>query len=487
MALIRSHFSKILILAVILLLLLAGWSNLHTNSYEEEIIQRIPDSRILINTTTLWPSTSANITRKNSPSVCSDIVFKYNISLYSFSLGLSYWEQLTMATNSMCGLINFGGGWRARTVTPFTLNAEFYGLPTTVNFPSIVGTPPIKTKGKTRPISILYDMDSFNSDLLCQKYNLPPLASFEEFIYLANREITLLHFDFHGLPTKSYFKGKHYVDCTNNEQIKSTSNKLLSALNIESNKHEQPHFKLRMACCIDHLHITTPQEIAKYCGFHNRDSVTVVATVWRGYSDNPKKTFRPVVPVSPIFAHPSPGKDMYPLSKGVISNSSAFVRYLSGGSEFVSIHLRTAKVAMMDRHSRLFKKCFEKVQSLIVEIKKTYFNTKLHFHYFVDYGEYGSHSFEVSLGRKVSLRTLQENNIKPLHYDPKKYGGIPDQGFVALVEQLSLSQSKILILVGGGSFQDQMKTRFIQFGNGKRIYHVCRSDEALLEIAFERQ
>ena len=223
--------------------------------------------------------------------------------------------------------------------------------------------------------------------------------------------LTLLHFDFHGLPTKSYFKGKHYVDCTNNEQIKSTSNKLLSALNIESNKHEQPHFKLRMACCIDHLHITTPQEIAKYCGFHNRDSVTVVATVWRGYSDNPKKTFRPVVPVSPIFAHPSPGKDMYPLSKGVISNSSAFVRYLSGGGEFVSIHLRTAKVAMMDRHSRLFKKCFEKVQSLIVEIKKTYFNTKLHFHYFVDYGEYGSHSFKASWGRKMSLRTLRENNI----------------------------------------------------------------------------
>ena len=412
-------------------------------------------------------------------------------------MALSYWEQLTMATNSLCGLTNFARSWHSKAVIPFTVNAEFYGLPSTVNFPSITGTPPIYYKGPTKSMRMLYDIERFNSDLLCNKYSLPPLASFKEFIFKANRQIILLHINFHDVPPKSLFKGKNYADCTDFKQIKTTGSKLIKALNKESDKYGLAPFELHSACCLNHMHIIkTPQEIADACGFANHDHLTIVFTVWRGYSNIPNKKFRLITEVSTLFDKPSPGKDSYPLSMGVINNSSAFTKSLlhvcKSDSKLIVIHLRTAKLAMMGGGVETFRTCFNKTENLLKELKisicsqaGTCGNQACH-KYFVDYGEFGSHSYEVKLGQRASMTLLQNKHITTVSYDPRKFGGMKDQGYVALVEQLSMAQSDILILVGGGSFQEQIRRRFIQDGHGSKVYEVCHTKEKLAEMVYKR-
>lgn len=441
-------------------------------------------------------TSSSSSTARSTPPInpCESVTNHFNISSSNYVMALSYWEQLTMATNSLCGLINFARRWRARVVTPFTINAEFYGLPSTINFPTITGTPPILTKGATKPISILYDMKSLNQDLFCNRYHLPPLVQFHDFLYNANRQILLLHINFFNVPPKSLFHGRSYTICETNSQIKSAGLKLMKSLNTNTRKLNLPPFTIYSACCLDHLHIIEdPMEIAKGCGFSHLQDLTLVFTVWRGYSDIPTKRFRLITSKSSLFNKPSPTIDAYPLSNGVITNASAFIKdrlTCHGGGAFAVVHLRTAKIAMMGSGRKRFKSCLNKVEILLNKLSKScqmngdmcsYACTR----YFVDYGKFGSHSYEVKLGEKASRVLLNNKDIQPIHFDPGEYGGQRDQGYVALVEQLSMAHSSVLILMGGGSFQDQIKQRFIRVGRGKSIYYVCHSKDELTELVYE--
>lgn len=48
--------------------------------------------------------------------------------LNRYILSLNYWEQLTMATVNLFGLVCLGKLWNATTVQPFTSNSRLYGL-----------------------------------------------------------------------------------------------------------------------------------------------------------------------------------------------------------------------------------------------------------------------------------------------------------------------------------------------------------------------
>ena len=94
---------------------------------------------------------------------------------------------------------------------------------------------------------------------------------------------------------------------------------------------------------------------------------------------------------------------------------------------------------------------------------------------------------QVKLGQKASMAILKDKHIHPVSYDPRKFGGIKDQGYVALVEQLSMAQSDTLVLVGGGSFQEQIRKRFVQDGHGSQIYEICHTKEKLVQEVYRRK
>ena len=428
---------------------------------------------------------SRNVMTKSGEKFCDCVLERYNISMTSYVMALSYWEQLTMATSNLCGLTNFARSWHSRVVMPFTLNSELYGLPSTVDFPIVSNGAPIHYEGPTKSMSMLYDVDSFNSDLLCKKYNLPPLASFVEFIRNANRKIKLLHINFENTPPQSFFNDRNCVNCEEFNEVVLAGSKLIKALNKESDKYGLAPFELHSACCLNHMHIIkTPQEIADACGFANNDHLTIVFTAWRGYRNIPTTTFRLI---TEGISDMRPSELLaYPLNKDIVSNSSAFTKsFLCDKTrKLVVIHLRTGQIVLQTNpHSahKMFKSCLENAQKLLKTL-----GSGICYRYFVDYGEFGSHSYEISDGQNASAALLQQEHITPVRYDPRKFGGIKDQGFVALVEQLSMAQSDILILVGGGSFQEQIRKRFIQDGHGSRVYEVCHIKKKLAQMVYER-
>ena len=416
---------------------------------------------------------------------CVYVMRDYNIFKSNYVMALSYREQLSMATNSLSALVNLARGWHSRVVTPFTHNSELYGLPSTDNYPDIDGMTTSINEGPTKPLSLLYDMNRLNNDLFCDQYYLPPLVSFEEFLMNANRQIILLHINLYNNPPKNTFIGMNYTNCMHYETIQSTSLQLLKSLHIETKKRRILPFMLDSACCLLLDHVThTPMEIAEGCGFSKTEKITIIFTVWRGYEYKPTHAFRLLISDSPIFNVPTAKNDAYPLSQDIINNASAFANHLSCNSsrQFVGIHLRTAKLALLGGAHQAIESCLDATTTLlknlnqyISHLQDTLYTYKNCHRYFVDYGEFGSHSYRIKAGKHVSEKILSKRQIEPVHYDPRKYGGKLDQGYVASVEQLAIAHSNVLILVGRGGFQDQILSRFIDRGLGSIAFRVCET------------
>ena len=414
---------------------------------------------------------------------CADVMRRHNISMRKFVLGLSYWEQLTMATNNLCCLTAFSRHWQARTVSPFTRNAEMWGLPSTINYPVFHGMSTIYDAGPGKPISSLFNMTIFNSRMLCAQYDTPPLADFDDFMLKADRNIRLLHFSFGAYGeflTEKDFRKSNHIDCLKFTKFRKFSKKLQNYLNNEASQKGLPFFTVVSACCVNHLYLTTPEEMLKQCGFHGLDTFTIIITTWRGYSDLPTKKFRLVVPLdSPVLRRPSSNYTAYPLNNDILSNVTAYHMKISEGKDFIAVHIRTAKLGMLDYTSwkRLSTKCFKLAWRLISELESNY--KELPIKYFVDYGTYGSHSREIYHGKRVSRAPFGQKRITPIHYNPEEFRGWTDQGFVSLVEQSAIAKAKILVLLGGGSFQDEILTHFKQGGKGESAYSICSTPDTL--------
>lgn len=400
---------------------------------------------------------------------CNGVVNRYNISMNKYVLALNYWEQLTMATRSLCRLGQFAKGWEARTVIPFTLNSELWGLPSNLRFQENgITSPTYDHYGILKPLDSLYNMTLFNADLLCIRNQVPPFATIEDFILHGNRSITLIHHSYNGrTPYLKSVTNNNYINCLDTMAFRKLSKIILKYLNKETIKRGVSSFRVGTVCCVNHRHITTPQEMAEKCGFSNQQSLSVIMTVWRGYSSIFNKSFRLVVPKDfPSFAFDHP----FPLSDGILSNVSAYLGDIAKGKDFIAVHFRTAKIGTVQGNitpSQCFKKTWELIRQIQIQ------HIELTVKYFVDYGPYGSQS--MAYGRKISKGPFQENRVIPLHYDPSIYGGIEDSGYVSLVEQGTIAKAMVLVLVGGGSFQHHILYRYLMDKKYQQlnVYTVC--------------
>ena len=419
---------------------------------------------------------------------CDTVMKFHNISTSNYVISIGYWEQLTMATDSLCELVNLARGWQSRVVTPFTHNSELYGLPST---------------GLTKPLSLYYDMKQLNNDLYCNKYRLPPLAPFDEFIQHANRRIILVQ-TVQSNPKSSSFlnkfpEGNKYMNCEKYEKIKTIASKLLERLNTETKKHKSRPFRFGRACCINtKTVIKSPLEIAEACGFSNTTRISIIFQYWPGYN-GPGVRHSPErlsVADTPLFKAPSSDTDVYPTSQAIINNATAFVNDLSCSTDtngqFMAVHFRTDKLQYSGYTSKTFQACFNEAQLLLNDLERNCSNcTNKCYRYFVDFGEFGSHSFRIKGGQKMTIETFKQNNIKPVHYDPRKYGGVLDSGFVGKVEQLAMAHSSVLILVGRGGYQDQILKIFKELGRGNKAYNLCHGGHSLkpkgLKLLYDRE
>lgn len=377
------------------------------------------------------------------------------------------WEQLTMAASNLFSLAWFVDSWKAHVVEPFTCNSRYFGLPHPTQ--------------KSYSLFTLLDYNKTNT--LLQQHNISHIVKFNDFVQHAKREVIVIHILYDGFDLTRFGSRKqvsrkelvslferedrHYVDCNKTLYMEKITN-LLSQW-ISPISHHKP-FRISRYCCVNGSHATFSQEMAVRCGIPSHGSTTVIFTDWKGLSY--KKNFRVFVPEAKDADMPHPSRDVYPYSLEVLRNVSAFLSSLIDGREFVGIHLRTEKLGPRNGKGKShFIRCLKTLSSIDFS---NYSNLSVL--YFSDLGPFGTKScMHNCLSKKFMFSSLNDYKIQLSQYSPTHFGGIVDSGFVATVEQESLSRAKVLILVGGGSFQSQVETRYKYYRGHKRhfIYHVC--------------
>ena len=93
----------------------------------------------------------------------------------------------------------------------------------------------------------------------------------------------------------------------------------------------------------------------------------------------------------------------------------------------------------------------------------------------MDYGKFGAGDGPQG---HIVQPFIEEDGLVPLHYDPNKFGGLQDRGFVALVEKCAAAKARILVVVGGGSFQGDIIHRMTKEPRSEKVYYVCTDERA---------
>ena len=398
----------------------------------------------------------------------------------------NYWEQLTMATNNLFSLAWFCQRWNTSITMPFTLGSRFYGLWKRWD------------NTTTLPLDLLYNRSQFKS--LLEGYHLPPLVPIEAFLSTANRSLTVLQFFYNGdtMPVFSALGGSKadVISRFNNNYVFECSDavymkKILAVFAENLNERAPNPFAVKSCYCVNASHAIYPNKLAEIIGILGESDVSVVFNNWRGTSgtDTKKtsplgnlKNFRMFVPGSEKAHIPQSFTDVFPYSLYVRKNASNFIRSFNGEAEFAVVHIRSEKLGQRDnRINGYFAQCWTEVLRILQSniLSKHPNMTVL---YFTDYGLLGSDTcLHNCRGAKITNAALAENGFKISHFDPTKFSATSDSGFVALVEQSVMAMSQVLVLVGGGSFQTQIRQQFKSQATARKGYEVCWEDKIAMQ------
>ena len=344
-----------------------------------------------------------------------------------------YWEKLTMAMNNLFALAAVAKQWNARMPLPFTSDSHLFGLPT----------------GKK--LDMIYDREGINA--LMKQYHLLPFITFEKFLQSASRSVIVLEVKFQ-LAKGSSRKHIHDSNCTR------SSTSLLSRLNQYANRSSLQPFHVIKCCRIVATQSTSPLEISTFCGILNSTTkVTILLSQWRGIDEN-RAHYRLYMKDFNI-PHPGPSTPV-PYNVSVVSQSTAILKtHLKKHKKFVGVHLRSERVWIHRTQKPAavnIDKCFQMLYNLTKDLAFRYHDLSVF--YFGD-----DHT------TKVFGKQMSKHNISLLKY--KMPAKERDRGFEAQVEQDMASRAEILVLLGGGSFQQQIYSRYCTLQNTRLVYRVC--------------
>lgn len=341
---------------------------------------------------------------------------------------------MTMATNSMFQLATIAKVWNATIPIPFTADSYLYGLPT----------------GKIN-LDAIYDIERLLH--LAKQYDINVFSTFEQFINSASRNVIGIEVKYAKNQSQLHAHVPHHiynVDCNKN-------NSLLHQLNSEADKRSLKPFHFVKCCHILAGHDTSPQEISKLCGMHDKDRVTILIKQWRGIEQ--KARFRLYMK---HFRAPYPNPSWIPLphSKSVNDSSIELLssKLPSPHMKFIGVHLRSEKVMLRNFNKVIYNQCFKQFYYLAQALSVLYGLPVLYI---------GDSSTYLVFGKKMSRHKIKLT----------EYRKTQDEGYKAQVEQTILARAEILVLVGGGSFQLQVYNRYRTYNNTGIVYNVCIDEE----------
>ena len=381
------------------------------------------------------------------PAGCVSVHQEYDVHPRRFTLALRYWEQLTNGMTSLFSLVRIGREWGAHVVVPFVERARIYG-------------------GGNISMDLLLDFDKINSDLLCSKYRLPEIVSFNHFLQYAPRNITYIHIAWDGRQDFSE-ESDSVIRCNDwsTEHHKEFQEEL-ERINRLAKLANEPVFQVTSTCCINPKKSLDSKVLIDICGLLDHENSTVVFDQWRGHTNDTNKHYRLFMPSVPIYESPNPEYDTFPVSEAVIANASAFKQSFAADKKFMAVHIRTRKLAVRA------KECISQLFQVIDNLTSS--NSHLTCFFFVDYGSYGIQKREQNVARLVISQLETVRHIAPTHYDPSKFNGLNNAGFVSLVEKHAIAHAKVLVLAGGGLFQRELEEKFKKLSKDGQMHTVCR-------------
>ena len=384
-----------------------------------------------------------------------------------------HWEQMTMAVTSLIYLAWFTSGWNARVVEPFTRNSFFYGLDSSAH--------------NRHPMSAIFNMDLFN-DMLC-RHHIAPIVTFDEFLSKGAKNFILLHLFYGESDGKSFSELKSnksdilelfikhnssVVSCGNIKYMKEVSKGFLKAIKF-STRSKWREFNVIHCCCVDAFRGTSREMVWKKCGIADfKKKLSIVVTNWRGVND--KVNFRLYTPEFSMAYVPKPWKNAYPYNSRVRENASSFLKSVSEGQPLLLVHIRSEKLGMREKsYPNYFNNCINKIMELTSEIASRNKTHKFTTACITDVSQHGSRSCKKNcLGKELMALAIKKHKLNHVWYDPHKFNGLADSTFVAAVEQEMMSMADELILVGGGSFQAQLKLRFsLNNHSPSQVHQIC--------------
>ena len=389
-------------------------------------------------------------------------------------------EQLSANLEKFFQLSYFSALWNFKMVEPWIdKNTEYlYSLPPT-----------------SKPQSALY-LDLYNRTALqkiltkCYNSNLPQDRQMEqEFVFhtmseammYSPREILLIRF---MTGSQRWKKGKNGV-CENISD--GVCQQALIALNAHFQEFKKVNnvaygqsgdFRIWRTICISSIP-GTPFSIKNATAFIQKQleeklkqggtDVSIVIDSWRKVKQVPSIYYY----FDPKFSLNCP---YYTLPHGskVFSAVDRMQRAFNLSGYFICIYARTERIAMNTK--RYIEDCFKKLPVVLNSTMTSYGIPQSRVVLVHDAGKYGSNSFYRSLREKASrlLKRIQSLHIRAIHYDPTKNKDLPQhRAFVAVVEMEFLSQSHVLITMGGGGFAGGVRSRFIARQSKERLHNLC--------------
>ena len=175
----------------------------------------------------------------------------------------------------------------------------------------------------------------------------------------------------------------------------------------------------------------------------------------------------------------------WPVSDKVVQTAQSTSLQLGLHKPYTAVHVRIERIILKYIRYNITSglECITKIKQLLKMLQqqqKLDINQTILVH---DIGEFGTGGvpihegtagvgeFYYRAGMKV-LTELRKIGLKEFHYKPGK-GDIQNRGFVALVEKEILARADLLVMMGGGHFEQSLIGQFIPTHDKSNLYTVC--------------
>ena len=413
---------------------------------------------------------------------------------YSYLLVLYYFEQMNNAMKNLLHLGPIAMNLDLKIVEPFVVHSRLYGLPDML--------PAGEVTGSFYSLHTLFNIDSINQSL--NTYANASLASFEEFVHNAPRNVTVVYFIHkeHYRP-RTFRLSYHYlrilrlvseaktpvIDCSNEiaheEQIYGG---LLDALLNITTKYGVGNFRITKFVCAAGEKDTTTNQLREQLGSERK---TVIFPEWRGcgYRNcnfNMRRKHlshnRPKLLYTLRGEKESPLNLSYASSDLVIETANLFInkRLNLNKKSYISVYMRTEK--LLKRNGTFYidknylKCCVSTLQKVLAGVKKRFKLSNVLL--ITDLGRYGSDSCtgDCQLAGASILKDVEKRTkLKMFDYVPNiTPQKIDNGGFAAMVEMEMLAGGKKLITVGAGMFKEQVTRLHEKKTIHSNAYGICK-------------